>query len=184
MAYMPNEPASELASRGVRLAARVIDALIYFVVAVVATVGLALMFEVEFAYIPLALVTGLIFLFVILLLLFVVFIVQMVLLGMRGQTVGKIILRLRVVDTVTGGHPSWARLVLLRNISGWVIVGWVILTQFILISVGVYVGFTITVAGLGLGCAYFIIDSLFIFRADYRTIHDLIAGTRVDKAAD
>ena len=37
--------------------------------------------------------------------------------------------------------------------------------------------------GQGLSSIYIIIDSLFIFRADRRTIHDFIAGTRVDKVA-
>ena len=178
------EPASELASRGVRLAARIIDALLYFVVAAVTMSVLALILEVDFALIPLALVTGLFFLLVILLLLFVVFIVQMVLLGMRGQTVGKIILKIRVVDAQTGAHPGWTRLMLLRSMMGWLIVGWVILTRFVLAFIGQYVDYTITVAGLALGCAYFIIDSLFILRVDRRTIHDLIAGTRVDKITD
>ena len=42
----------------------------------------------------------------------------------------------------------------------------------------------VPVIGQGLGGLYFIIDSLFIFRADHRTIHDFIAGTRVDKVSD
>ena len=192
MAYRPyesgdmteEEPASELASRGVRLAARVIDALIYFFVAVVATVGSALMFEVEFAFIPLALVTSAFILLLLLALLLVVFSVQMVLLATRGQTLGKIVMKIRVVDALNGAHPGWARLILLRTIVGWVVVGWVILTRFVLTFIGLYVDFTTTVAGLGFVGAYFIIDSLFIFRADHRTIHDLIAGTRVDKIAD
>ena len=88
----------------------------------------------------------------------ILFVVQMVLLGTRGQTIGKIALRIRIVDAQSGAHPGWARLVLLRAIVNAIL------------------------AGLpGVGWLYWVIDSLFIFRGDHRTIHDLYSGTRVDK---
>ena len=178
------EPAREPASQLARLAAWIIDALVYLAAAAVVVLGTTIVFRIEFAILPLALVSSPFILLLLLALLFVVFIVQMVLLATRGQTVGKIILKIRVVDAQTGAHPGWTRLMLLRSMMGWLIVGWVILTRFVLAFVGQYVDYTITVAGLALGCAYFIIDSLFIFRVDRRTIHDLIAGTRVDKITD
>ena len=98
----------------------------------------------------------------------VVFIVQMVLLGTRGQTIGKIAMKIRIVDAQTGEHPGWARLILLRTIVNSLIIGALN---------------AIPVVGQGLGGAYFLVDSLFIFREDHRTIHDMIASTRVDKIA-
>ena len=179
MAYRPyeagemqaEEPTSELANPGIRLVAWLIDFFIYLVVAIVAlTIGLVaadkgirdIDFDTGFF------LTIVVVISVTLLALLVIFIVQMVLLGTRGQTVGKIIMNIRVVDAQTGEHPGWARLILLRTIVNGLITG---------------VLNAIPVVGQGLGGLYFLIDSLFIFRADHRTIHDLIAGTRVDKVS-
>ncbi len=178
MAYRPYEsgemsaaePTSELASPWIRLVAWLIDVLIYFVITMVAVMigvaiaGLGLSDLVNFGddfFLALAFVIG-----ITLLAFLVVFIVQMVLLATRGQTIGKIIMKIRIVDAQTGAHPGWARLILLRTIVNGLISG----------ALNV-----IPVVGQGLGGLYFIIDSLFIFRSDHRTIHDLIAGTRVDK---
>ena len=67
-------------------------------------------------------------------------------------------MKVRVVDAQTGNHPGWARLVLLRTIVNSIISGVIFI--------------------------YWIVDSLFIFRADHRTIHDLYSGTRVVKVVD
>ena len=158
MAYRPyeagemaaGEPATELASPWVRLVAVIIDALIYFAVAVVA--GMIGFFAIgdEAGAAILAVIAFI-----------VVFVVQLILLGSRGQTIGKIALKVRIVDSLTGTHPGWARLVLLRTILHGVLTG---------------IPFA--------GGIYWLVDSLFIFRADHRTIHDLIASTRVDKVAE
>ena len=182
MAYRPNEsdemaseePASELASPWVRLAAWLIDVLIYFVVTMVAVIIGVVIAGVGFSDLTnfdAGFFLGAIAVVVLLTLLafLVVFIVQMVLLATRGQTIGKILLKIRIVDAQTGEHPGWARLILLRTIVNWLIQGALN---------------AVPVVGQGLGGLYFIIDSLFIFRADHRTIHDFIAGTRVDKVAD
>ena len=182
MAYRPYEtgemsddtPANELASPWVRLVAWLIDVAIYFVVTTVAAVIGVVIAGVGFSdftdfgdeFFIGALVAVVVFT---LLPLFVVFIVQMVLLATRGQTIGKIIKKIRVVDAVTGEHPGWARLIFLRTIVSWLISGALNVIPFV---------------GQGLGGLYFLVDSLFIFRADHRTIHDLIAGTRVDKVAN
>ena len=156
----PVEQASELASPWARLAAVVIDILIYMAVSIVAVVIGLLVFgdgtifssddsgtEGNVGFIILVVGAALITL-----------IIQMVLLGTRGQTVGKIALKIRIVDGQTGAHPGWPRLVLLRSI-----------VNGILTSIPI------------LGGIYWIVDSLFVFRADHRTIHDLYSGTRVDK---
>ena len=178
MAYRPNdsggmspeEPASELASPGARLVAWIIDVLIYFVITIAAVIiGIAIAgvgisdladFDPGFFFGALAVVVILT-----LLAFLVIFIVQIVLLVTRGQTIGKIIMKIRIVDAVTGQHPDWARLILLRTIVNSVIISFLNILP-------------------GAGGAYFLIDSLFIFRADNRTIHDLIAGTRVDKVSN
>ena len=157
MAYRPeetgemaaDEPASELASPWVRLAAWIIDGLIYFAVAVVAAIIGFFLAGGELGAAILAVVAFII-----------VFVIQLVLLGSRGQTIGKIALKVRIVDSETGIHPGWARIVFLRTILHGILTG----IPFV-------------------GGIYWLVDSLFIFRADHRTIHDLIASTRVDKVA-
>ncbi len=136
----PSQPASELASHGSRLAAYIIDLLI-FVISGLITV-LAIITE---SLGPM--LAGIVVFIVIL-------IIQMVLQGTRGQTIGKILMKIRIVDWRTGEHPGWMRLVLLRGIFHW---------------------------GLSGSLIYWLVDSLFIFREDRRTIHDLYSETRVDK---
>ncbi|MCY4579822.1 MAG: RDD family protein [Chloroflexi bacterium] len=175
MAYRPydsgemaaEEPTTELASPWSRLAAWIIDGLLYFAVIVVAFfVGIAIAgvglsdlidFDLEFIIGALAIVVALV-----LLAFLSLFIVQLVLLATRGQTIGKIAMKVRIVDAKTGAHPGWARLILLRTIVNSIIISVLNVLP-------------------GAGGAYFLVDSLFIFRADHRTIHDFIAGTRVDR---
>ncbi len=185
MQYRPNEPdaltvdapESELAGRGERLVAWLIDAVLYFVVVIVAliiafaTAGVGLLglsgigseFDESFFafFASLALIIALPFFAWL-----VVFIAQLVLLATRGQTIGKILMKIRIVDATTGEHPGWARLILLRTIVNGLISG----------VLGI-----IPVVGGMFAFAYFLTDSLFIFRDDRRTIHDHIARTRVDK---
>jgi len=72
-----------------------------------------------------------------------------------GQTWGKRMLKLRIVD-LEGRKPAFGRLIALRYGVGWVI------------SVIPFVG-----------ALYSTVDVLLIFRDDRRCIHDHIAGTRV-----
>ena len=175
MAYRPydsgemasEEPATELASPGVRLVAWLIDVMIYFAITVVALIiGIAIAgvgFS-DLTNLDAGFFLGAVAVVVVLTLLalLVLFIVQMVLLATRGQTIGKIIMKIKIVDAQTGQHPGWARLILLRTIVNSIIISVLNVLP-------------------GAGGAYFLVDSLFIFRADHRTIHDFIAGTRVDK---
>jgi uncharacterized RDD family membrane protein YckC len=82
-------------------------------------------------------------------------IVQIVMLSTRGQTIGKRAMKVRVVK-LDGSAPGFVHAVLLRVIVN-----------------------ALPSAIPLIGSLYGLIDILFIFRADRRCIHDLIAGTRV-----
>lgn len=90
---------------------------------------------------------------------FVLFVVvQGVPLNQSGQTWGKRLLKIRIVD-LNGNKPPFANLIALRYLP-------------------------ISIASLipVLGPIASLVDALFIFRADRRCVHDLIAGTRVVNA--
>ena len=142
----PDQPTTELASPWARLAAFIIDTLIIGIPALILGVVAFVSGEDEASF---GLILAGLAIFI------VILVVQLVLLGTRGQTIGKIALKIRIVDAQTGAHPGWPRLVLLRTVVNGIITG----ILFI----------------------YWIVDSLFIFRGDHRTIHDLYSGTRVDK---
>ncbi|HVU32981.1 MAG TPA: RDD family protein [Opitutaceae bacterium] len=90
-------------------------------------------------------------------------VVQAWLLTTRGQTVGKLLLGIRIVRALDEGNPGFGRAVALR----WFVPG-LITTILNIIPL--------------LGFVFFVVDSCYIFRADRRCIHDLIAGTKVVKA--
>ena len=77
-------------------------------------------------------------------------------LAKRGQTVGKMVAKTRIVSIKDGKILSLGSVVGLRYVPVWVI------SQIPLV-----------------GALFGLIDSLFVFRDDRRCIHDLIAGTRV-----
>lgn len=85
--------------------------------------------------------------------LFMFFVFHGSLLYRYGQTVGKRFMGLAIV-TLDGRRPSFTNLILNRYLSQCV------------------AGFVLS----GLGA---LLDILFIFRADKRCVHDLIAGTKV-----
>jgi uncharacterized RDD family membrane protein YckC len=83
-------------------------------------------------------------------------VVQTSLLCLRSQSVGKLLMSLRIV-TVRDGKPGGPlRAYLLRGLLIWVI-EWVPI----------------------FGKLFWLVDSFFIFREDQRCLHDLIAGTKV-----
>lgn len=156
MAYSPHgtgeipadKPASELASPGIRLVALIIDLLIYTIPAIVVYIifgGADDLDDLSRVGSGLSTVINI-----------AIFIVQTILLATRGQTIGKIVMKIRIVDADTGEHPGGWRIIMLRVIAHTILI---------------------------LTIIYLPIDSLFIFRKDRRTIHDLIAQTRVDKVA-
>ena len=75
--------------------------------------------------------------------------------GIRAQTIGKMLLQIRIVD-MQGVRGSFARIVLLRELPGW-----------------------IANVTTGTGLIYALVDVLLIFRRSRRCMHDLIAGTQV-----
>ena len=83
-------------------------------------------------------------------------VIQTTLLCRRSQSVGKLLLGLRIV-TVRDGTPGGPlRAYLLRGLLTWML-EW----------------------ATGIGVFYMAFDSFFIFREDQRCLHDLIAGTKV-----
>lgn len=80
---------------------------------------------------------------------------QMYLLSTLGQTIGKKVLNIRIVKIDSGENGGF-----MTN-----------------------VGMRLVLSGLlGIIPLYSLVDVLFIFRADRRCIHDMIAGTRVIEA--
>ena len=74
---------------------------------------------------------------------------------MRGQTIGKLVLGMRIVD-LAGGKADFGKILLLRELPVWL--------ANILPLVGVVYG---------------VLDAIFIFRSDKRCLHDMIADTIV-----
>ena len=85
-------------------------------------------------------------------------IIQTALLCRRSQSVGKIILKIRIVTVRDGAPGGPLRAYLLRGLLTWAIE----FTPY-------------------LGILFRLFDSFCIFREDQRCIHDLIAGTKVVK---
>ncbi len=148
----------ELAGRGARLGAAIIDAIIYLVIlgplmyaggywqAVMgaAAAGTSVPFTTTLMWMVIA---------------FVVFVlVQGYPLSQTGQTWGKKLLSIKIVD-LEGAKPPFGRLIGLRYLPIQVV------------SAIPFIGGLLT-----------IVDVLFIFREDRRCVHDLIAGTRVVNA--
>ena len=95
---------------------------------------------------------------------FSLLLVQIIMVSMRGQTIGKRLLGIRIVRNLDGSNPGFARAWLLRSLV---------------------VGLIGTLAALilpMLGNVFSIVNYAFIFRADRRCLHDLIADTKVVKA--
>jgi uncharacterized RDD family membrane protein YckC len=88
----------------------------------------------------------------ILLIFFGLAVLQIFFLSRDGQTIGKKALKIRIVRYDDGGNPGFVKAVLLRAIVN---------------------GFIGIIPGYGL------VDILFIFGAEQRCIHDLLAGTKV-----
>ncbi len=149
---------AQLASLGQRLGGAIIDGLFSFVVAaLVAVVGIfALGIDAE----ELASEDGFspAFLGVIVVAGLLVAVPQLYLLATRSQSVGKLAMKTRI-DMANGSGPApWVNTILIRGfLSG-------------------------AISSVPLvGAIYAIADPLFIFRADRRCIHDLMASTVVNK---
>lgn len=149
-----SQPASNLATLGDRLRAFLFDILIPF--------------SAGAATVPLRYVGG-DGLWQAVLGIFVVFfvIVQFVLIAKRSQTLGKHLLNIYVVEIKTGKRCGFWRLWLLRDVVG----------RSLIIG-------TLPILSFTFQPVYFIVDTLFIFRKDRRTVHDMIGGTVVCRVPD
>jgi uncharacterized RDD family membrane protein YckC/type II secretory pathway pseudopilin PulG len=142
-----------LAGRGTRLAARLLDqALFWGPVVLVAAVAMALppdeIPDVLDIFVSLWFLTWL-----------VLIPTQWYFIGRRGQSLGKMALKIRVVDS-DGRHPGWLRALLYREGARG------------LLGAAPYLGLVVS-----------LIDSLMIFRRDHRTWHDQLANLYVVRAA-
>ena len=81
---------------------------------------------------------------------------QITLLASTGQTVGKRVMRLRIVALIDASNPGFAKTVLVRC--------WLPAALYAI----PYLGWVFCVA-----------DNLFVFKADHRCLRDLMAGTKV-----
>jgi uncharacterized RDD family membrane protein YckC len=145
---------SELASRGARLGAAIIDTVIFMAV-IFPAMYLTGFWEKSMGgqqtIVDNLSMAGIGFVAFILL--------NAYLLTKRGQTIGKSLVKIRIVSVDDDRILSLGKVISLRYAPIWIVQ-------------------QIPVAGPLLG----LIDPLFIFRSDRRCIHDLIAGTRVVNA--
>ena len=98
---------------------------------------------------------------------FLLLVIQVFLLSTRGQSIGKIITKVRVAR-VDGTKPGFLYAWLLR--------------EALITFCGVILSFLPIIGPLLLRPAFHITDWCLIFRDDRRCLHDLIAGTQVVKA--
>jgi uncharacterized RDD family membrane protein YckC len=138
----------ELADRGTRLGAAILDGLLYVAVALP-----GIFMSGGFSLYDWAIVLPVLALAI----------VQWYLIASRGQTVAKGWLRIRIVKM--DGSPC-------GFLNGVVLRSWVM--QLIAVGAAYVVG-TLQVSADPIG----ILDALFIFGAERRCLHDLIAGTKV-----
>lgn len=167
-----HEPRKELASRGSRLGARLIDwsmMLVPFFILVVAMMDAAFEAEVQSLQgnptalmealqrqIEKAQTTGNPTVMAMSLLIMAVMLGNIILLSVRGQTVGKLLTGIQVVRAADGGRAGFLKAVLLR----WFL--------FAILESIQFIGPVLSLANI-----------LMIFRQDCRCMHDLVADTRV-----
>ncbi len=125
---------TELASRGSRLLAAIVDSAAFLVIYAAFLLNSMTLFMVGIC----ALIA-----------------IQIYFLSSRGQTVGKMVMNIKIVKIDGNKNGGFGTNVLMRAIVNGI---------------------------LGLIPLYSLVDVLFIFREDRRCIHDLIAGTQVVEA--
>jgi uncharacterized RDD family membrane protein YckC len=125
---------TELASRGSRLLAAIIDSAAFLLVYAALFMNATTLFAVGIC----ALIA-----------------IQLYFLVTRGQTLGKMVMDIRIVKMATDRNGGFVTNVLLRTIANGI---------------------------LSIIPFYSLVDVLFIFRGDRRCLHDMIAGTRVVEA--
>lgn len=85
-----------------------------------------------------------------------VIVYQAVLLSSTGQTVGKKLMQLRVINLIDRSNPGFVKAVLIR----WWLPSLIYSIPY-------------------LGWVFWLADGLFVFKNDRRCLHDLMAGTQV-----
>lgn len=166
----------ELAERGTRLGARLID----WGLEILAAVPGMLMLGGEFAQLVVAAARGQkpdleqmdlqklgIGVLVLLVGSLTLLVIQIVMLSTRGQSIGKRILGIRVV-LIADGRPA-------GFVNAWV------LRELLITIIGAMLSIVIPFVGIALRFGFHITDWCMIFRDDRRCLHDQIAGTRVVK---
>ena len=143
-------PTEVLASRGARLAAVIIDYLCMVAVSIPGFAGF-LYVETSGVSAPASDITILAFLVG----LGILAVIQSMYIVRDGQTIGKKMMKIRIVDRIDGQIPPWPRVLGMRTLLNMA------LRQ---------VPF------------YFLVDALFIFGEEQRCIHDHLAGTKVVEA--
>ena len=148
----PPQPGT-LAGRGTRLGAALIDGLLaglaFGVLAVISPINIFKVAAASTSGVTMLMLQSLVLGFILFLL------IHGYLLATRSQTVGKALLKIRIVRS-DGSPATFARIVGMRYLS-----------TSVLASIPV------------VGWIYSLVDSLFIFRASRRCLHDLIADTMV-----
>lgn len=86
--------------------------------------------------------------------------IQVWLIASRGQTIGKILLKIKIVDETSGEKSTFLRSVILRSV---------------LVK---YIGYNIV------GSLLFFVDLVFLFTKQNRTLHDRLAKTLVVNASE
>ena len=157
----------ELSSPGQRLGASLLDALLYMLVL---ALGWCIAFFLSVTFIlgvsndsdadnpGIVAVAVLIQLFITASFWLVFLVIQSILISTSGQTIGKKLVGIRIVNIENNTHPGFGKGVLLRSFLPGVIYG-------------------IPVIGL----IFLLVDLCYIFREDHRCVHDHMAGTRVIK---
>jgi uncharacterized RDD family membrane protein YckC len=84
---------------------------------------------------------------------------QVVILSKQGQTLGKKMMKIRIVNFNGGGNPGFGKAAIMRGFLP------ALITQIPFF-----------------GLIFYVVDICFIFRADRRCIHDLMANTHVVEA--
>jgi len=140
----------ELASRWARLGAILIDSLLAMAITIPVMIYFGLFGDPDQASLPFSVTLKLA---VFGLLLF--FVMHGYLLSKYGQTIGKRLLKIKIVD-ISGNKLHFKPLIAKRYFPLWIATLVPLIGQFIAV-----------------------IDALFIFRKDKRCLHDLIASTKV-----
>ena len=153
-ANLSNAPVAEgeLASRGNRLLASIIDTLLQMLV----LFPLLFLFGVIDSFATMATMGFGMNLLILVMGVGVYLLLHGHLLNKNGQTIGKKLMGIRIVDFNDGSHPGLQNILLKRQLP-W---------------------FAISVIPV-LGSILSLINVLLIFREDHRCLHDLMAGTKV-----